>query len=75
MSALRKYRREAKVSQADLAGALGVSQGTISKIERGVALPSLNLAVGIEQFTRGTVPANSWVDDASDTDAQRASAA
>lgn len=61
MNILRKFRSDKKVRQSDMAEALGVSQGTISKIECGDALPSLELAVAIERVTKGAVSASSWV--------------
>lgn len=60
MSKLKKFRSFAKVRQEDFARQVGVSQGTISKIERGSAKPGLELAVAIERVTSGAVPASSW---------------
>lgn len=61
MSKLKKYRSEVNARQSDLAKLLGVSQGTISKIECGETMPSLELAVAIERITCGAVEASSWV--------------
>ena len=38
---LRKYRKEKKMSQAELASFLGLSQRTVSHYENGSAEPSL----------------------------------
>lgn len=36
---IKTFRISRKLSQADLAGMLGVDQATVSRIERGVAMP------------------------------------
>lgn len=41
---LRAHRTSRKLSQAELAGAMGVSRQTINSIETGKYLPSLPLA-------------------------------
>lgn len=63
MNILRKYRHDAEVRQSDFADEVGVSQATISKIERGEILPSLKLAAIIEKATRGAVTATSWIEE------------
>jgi putative transcriptional regulator len=49
-NSVRAHRKEAKVTQADLARALRVSRQTINSIERGRYIPSLPLALGIARF-------------------------
>jgi putative transcriptional regulator len=44
---VREYRRGAKLTQQDLAKAMGVSRQTIISIERGKYIPSLPLALKI----------------------------
>ncbi len=60
MNGLRKYRRETGTRQSDFADEVGVSQGTISKIENGDSLPSLTLAISISRVTEGAVPVEAW---------------
>ena len=55
MSKLKEYRKSRKISQSDFAGRIGAEQGTISKIENGAQLPSLDLAVKIQRETGGAV--------------------
>ena len=52
---VRKYRRWAEMSQADLAAAVGVSRQTIANIERGNYSPSVYLALGICKVLGKTV--------------------
>lgn len=52
---VRKYRRWAELSQADLAAAVGVSRQTIANIERGNYSPSVYLALGICKVLGKTV--------------------
>jgi putative transcriptional regulator len=50
--ALRTHRR---LSQGELAAAMGVSRQTINSIETGKYLPSLPLAIGLARFFETTV--------------------
>jgi putative transcriptional regulator len=52
---VREQRIQREMSQADLAGALGVSRQTVSLIEGGRYLPSLPLAFAIARFFDLTV--------------------
>lgn len=45
--ALRRARTERELSQANLAGSLGVSQATVSYWERGVEYPSFEHLAGV----------------------------
>ncbi|MCC9707716.1 helix-turn-helix transcriptional regulator [Streptomyces sp. MNU76] len=51
---VREYRLERRISQAELAEAVGVSRQTINAIETGRYLPSLPLAFALAGFF-GTV--------------------
>ena len=46
-SMLRSARWNAGYSQAELAAAVHASRSTISRLERGVAIPSLSLALAL----------------------------
>ncbi|MEJ2719514.1 MAG: helix-turn-helix transcriptional regulator [bacterium] len=50
LNRVREHRRVAKLTQEDLARALGVSRQTIISIERGKYIPSLPLALKIAAF-------------------------
>lgn len=47
---LQKMRTERKLSQDDLATAIGVHQTTISGIERNERLPSMDLLIKLSEF-------------------------
>ena len=47
---LRASRRDRRVTQAELAEAIGVSRKTINTIENGVFMPSTVLALKLAQF-------------------------
>lgn len=44
---IREWRRENRLSQADLADRLGVSQGYVSQMENGEAFSTLSLLVAL----------------------------
>jgi putative transcriptional regulator len=52
---VRPLRAERGLSQADLAGAMGVSRQTINSIETGRYTPSLPLAIALARFFETTV--------------------
>ena len=52
---LTQYRREAKLTQEELAKAIGVTRQTIIAIERGNYSPSVLLALKIAQFFQVSV--------------------
>ena len=54
---LREWLRANTVSDARLAGDLGISPSLARKLRYGQRQPSLPLAVAIEQLTKGAVPA------------------
>lgn len=49
-NSVREHRKQAKVTQEDLAREMRVSRQTINSIERGRYIPSLPLALGIARF-------------------------
>ena len=61
MNKLYTYRKNAGLRQTEIASAIKVSQNHVSQLERGEVSPSLSLALRIERFTEGQVPASSWV--------------
>ena len=52
---VKTLRAERGLSQADLAGAMGVSRQTINSIETGRYQPSLPLAIALARFFDSTV--------------------
>jgi putative transcriptional regulator len=52
---VRERRATAKLSQAELAEAIGVSRQTVNSIETGRYLPSLPLAIVLARYFRTTV--------------------
>lgn len=50
MNGLETLRTEAGLTQAALAKAAGISQGTISQLERGTYAPNLTLAQRLAQI-------------------------
>lgn len=64
MTDLAKYLDRAKIRQADFAAEIGVTQATVSRLAKGVSIPSLELAVRIERLTGGAVTAVSWFPEA-----------
>lgn len=62
MTHLQTYAAEQGEKQHDLAETFGISQSYLSLLLSGKKRPSLELAIHIENQTRGAVPASSWVD-------------
>ncbi|MFN3275468.1 MAG: helix-turn-helix transcriptional regulator [Paracoccus sp. (in: a-proteobacteria)] len=60
MSDLHAYLTQAGIRQDEFATSVGVTQATISKLVRGVARPSLDLAFAISRATNGLVPVVAW---------------
>lgn len=52
---VRERRQQARLSQADLATAMGVSRQTVNSIETGRYLPSLPLAMALARYFETTV--------------------
>jgi putative transcriptional regulator len=52
---VRDLRTEAALTQEELADKVGVTRVTINCLERGVYLPSIELALGLARFFRRPV--------------------
>lgn len=52
---VRELRRGTGLTQAELAGAVGVSRNTINSIENGRYIPSLPLALALARYFRRSV--------------------
>lgn len=62
MTKLRAYLADARTTQAQLAGIVGVSKGYMSQLVSGPKTPSLEIAVKIEAATDGKVRPRDWVE-------------
>lgn len=62
MTKLQTYLASRDLKQAEFAALVGATQATISRLAKGTAKPSLDLAIAIERITKGKVPADSWVE-------------
>ena len=62
MTKLRDYLTRTGTRQEDFARRVGTTQATISRLAAGKALPSLELAAGIERESGGEIMAASWVE-------------
>ncbi|MFY0744813.1 helix-turn-helix transcriptional regulator [Solibacillus silvestris] len=51
LSLLKQYRKENHLVQERMAEIIGVTQGTYSRIENGIDIPSFDLAKRISQIT------------------------
>ena len=60
MTQLQTYLAVFEGGQGDFAKSIETSQAHVSAIASGKKLPSLKLAIKIEQATGGKVPASSW---------------
>jgi transcriptional regulator with XRE-family HTH domain len=58
MGQLREYRKAAKITLSDLAARIGVTEGQLSRIERGQSGVSLTTASAIERETG--IPASTF---------------
>ena len=54
-NAIKDYRKNAGLTQENLAGAMGVSRQTIISIERGKYIPSLPLALKMAGYFKCSV--------------------
>ncbi len=50
VNSIKEHRKQAQLTQEELARALGVSRQTIISLERGRYVPSLQLALKIARF-------------------------
>jgi putative transcriptional regulator len=55
LNSVREHRKQAGLTQEDLAKSMGVSRQTIISIERGKYVPSLALALKIARFFKCSV--------------------
>lgn len=62
MNTLSEYLKVNRITQAQFAAKVGVSQGSISRICRGTSGLSFRLAMKIDRATSGEVPVSSWAD-------------
>lgn len=60
---LVKWLTENNIRQADFAETIGTYQTTISRICRGRMVPTLELAVAIEDATGGAVSHRYWLEE------------
>lgn len=64
MTMLDKFMKRSEWTDQRLADLVGRDRTTISRIRRGEAQPSLEVALKIEQITNGKVPAWSFLPEA-----------
>lgn len=50
MTAIRRFRKDRGLTQAEFAAALGVRQATVSRYETGEAKPPLETMIAIARF-------------------------
>lgn len=62
MMTLSQYLSLHGMTQARFAEALGVNQGTVSKLIRRKVRPSIDMIAKIDRATGGAVPFSVWVD-------------
>ena len=63
MNKLDQYiTQRARGSAAKLARDANTSEGRISRLRKGLDVPTLRMAFAIEDATNGAVPARSWLD-------------
>jgi hypothetical protein len=59
--ALDTYLRERSISDAEFGAIINRDRTIVSKLRRGVLLPTLEVAGAIEVATDGQVPMQAWV--------------
>lgn len=59
---LAAYLEEAGITQADFAPRVGVTQGALSKMVRGLIKPSLETAIAIKRETNGAIVPEEWAE-------------
>ena len=73
MTKLKTFREHLKLTQAQMADRLGVTQSTLSRLENGeIKNPSISLAHRVEVETGGAVPMSFWTAAAMKSAAKRA---
>jgi len=63
MEKLRTYLFEHRLTQAEFAMRIGLTQGAISSFMKQKTKPSLRTALAIDKATAGAVPPSAWEDD------------
>lgn len=58
---LAEYMNKRELTQVQVGEAIGVPQSMVSRWLSGEKRPNLNHAIAIERWTRGKVPATSWL--------------
>lgn len=61
-SAFSEWVFKGKISAADLAKKLGISTSSLYNLKNGFYLPGRELAVKIDEISKGAVSVNSWSD-------------
>lgn len=74
MSALRDYRKAAKITLDDMAPKLGVSVGSLSRIERGEQWPDREFFERLQVVTEGKVTADDMISNPAPSPEQGAAA-
>lgn len=64
MMTLAEYLKSSRTKQEDFAATIGVTQATVSRLVRGVALPNIAMAAAIKAATDGKVDFEVWVTSA-----------
>ena len=60
MNKLAQYLTDRKITQAEFAARIGVTQAMVSRLAKGKAQPSPDVAVRIERETDGIAPFHAW---------------
>jgi DNA-binding transcriptional regulator YdaS (Cro superfamily) len=61
LALLRKYQRDTKATQTDLAERFGVSPVLVHYWLTEQRSPGLRTALAIEEATKGAIPASAWL--------------
>lgn len=65
MTCLKDYLTNTKIRQQDFAATIGVEQASVSRLQSGQQIPTLQLAIKIEAVTNGEVDLYSWLPNSS----------
>lgn len=68
-NAMKVWLKDNKIQKGQFALALGISKPSMSRLIRGHQVPSIELALRIEQQTGGKVRVRDWTLTLSDTEA------
>jgi len=61
---LAAFLKSREIKQAAFAAKIGVTPGYLSALLAGKKTPSLTVAVAIQRATDGSVPSDSWINEA-----------